>query len=91
MMGLSRVWRDGSGRDMTDPAVSGPEGWSMGWVLRLAETGPEAAAESIDLIEIRRPAGLADIANLGLTLSEAKELLARVQQAMVIAQARAPA
>ena len=60
----------------------------MGWVLRLAETGPEAAAESIDLIEMHRPAGLADIANLGLTLSEAKELLARVQQAMVAAQAR---
>jgi hypothetical protein len=60
----------------------------MGWVLRLAETGPDAAAESIDLIEIHRSSGLADIANLGLTLSEAKELLARVQQAIVAAQAR---
>ena len=60
----------------------------MGWVLRLAETGPDAAAESIDLIEIHRSTGLADIANLGLTLSEAKELLARVQQAVVAAQAR---
>ena len=60
----------------------------MGWILRLAETGPDAAAESIDLIEIHRSSGLADIANLGLTLSEAKELLARVQQAMVAAQAR---
>src|SRR5258706_16372325 len=59
----------------------------MGWVLRLAETGPDAA-ESIDLIEIDRSSGLADIANLGLTLSEAKELLARVQQAIVAAQAR---
>jgi hypothetical protein len=59
----------------------------MGWVLRLAEIGPDAAAESIDLIEIHRSSGLADIANLGLTLSEAKELLARVQQAMVAAQA----
>ena len=46
----------------------------MGWVLRLAETGPDAAAENIDLIEIHRSSGLADIANLGLTLSEAKEL-----------------
>ena len=87
-MGLSRVWGDGSDRDMTEPAVSGPEGSSMGWVLRLAETGPDAAAESIDLIEIHRSSGLADIANLGLTLSEAKELLARAQQAMVAAQAR---
>jgi hypothetical protein len=59
----------------------------MGWVLRLAETGPDAAAESIDLIEIHRSSGLGDIANLGLTLSEAKELLARVQQAIVVAQA----
>ena len=60
----------------------------MGWVLRLAETGPDAASESIDLIEIHRSSGLADIASLGLTLSEAKELLARVQQAMVAGQAR---
>ena len=60
----------------------------MGWVLRLAETGSEASAESIDLIEIHRSSGLADIANLGLTMSEAKELLARVQQAIVAAQAR---
>ena len=60
----------------------------MGWVLRLAETGPDAAAESIDLIEIHRSSGLADIANLGLSLSEAKALLARVQQALVAAQAR---
>ena len=59
----------------------------MGWVLRLAETGPDAAG-SIDLLEIHRSTGLADIANLGLTLSEAKELLARVQQAIVAAQAR---
>jgi hypothetical protein len=60
----------------------------MGWVLRLAETGPDAASESIDLIEIHRSSGLANIANLGLTLSEAKELLARVQQAIVAAQVR---
>jgi hypothetical protein len=60
----------------------------MGWVLRLAETGPDTAAESIDLIEIHRSSGLADISNLRLTLSEAKELLARVQQTMVAARAR---
>ena len=41
--------------------------------MRLAETGPDAAAENIDLIEIHRSSGLADIANLGLTLSEANE------------------
>src|SRR6202171_5906022 len=80
--GSPRVGGNRSDSDMTSPAVSGPEGSSWGWVLRLAETGPDAAAESIDLIEIHRLSGLADIANLGLTLSEAKELLARVPQAM---------
>jgi hypothetical protein len=49
---------------------------------------PYTAAESIDLIEIHRSSGLADISNLRLTLSEAKELLARVQQTMVAARAR---
>ena len=56
--------------------------------MRLVETCPDTAARSIDLIELHRSSGLADIANLGLTLSEAKELLARVQQAIVAAQAR---
>ena len=36
----------------------------MVWVLRLAETGPDAAGESIDLIEIHRSSGFADIAKL---------------------------
>ena len=38
-------------------------------------------------MEISRPNDLGDIANLGLTLPEAKQLLARVQQAVVAAQA----
>jgi hypothetical protein len=38
-------------------------------------------------MEIARPAALCDIANLGLTLAEAKQLLARVQQSLVAAQA----
>ena len=60
----------------------------MGWVLRLVETGPDSTADSVDLIEINRPTGLAEIANLGLTLPEAKQVLARMQQALVAAQAR---
>jgi len=40
------------------------------------------------VLEISRPRGLGDIANLGLTLPEAKQLLARVQRAVVAAQAR---
>ena len=34
-------------------------------------------------MEIRRPPGVGVLANLGLTLSEAKQLLTSVQQAMV--------
>jgi hypothetical protein len=39
-------------------------------------------------MEISGPNYLRDIASLGLTLPEAKQLLARVQQAVVAAQAR---
>ena len=39
-------------------------------------------------MEISRPDGLGDIAHLGLTLSEAKQLLASVQREIVAAQAR---
>ena len=60
----------------------------MGWVLRLVETGTANGAQSVDVMEISRPNDLRDIASLGLTLPEAKQLLARVQQAMVAAQVR---
>ena len=60
----------------------------MAWVLRLIETGVDGQAESLDVLEISRPDDLRDIAALGLTLPEAKQLLARVQQAVVAAQAR---
>jgi len=59
----------------------------MGWVLRLVETGTDDRARSVDVLEISRSRGLGDIANMGLTLAEAKRLLARVQQAVVAAQA----
>jgi hypothetical protein len=59
----------------------------MRWVLRLITTGDDARCLSTDLIEICRPEGLGDIANLGLTLPEAKQLLARVQRAVVSGQA----
>jgi hypothetical protein len=39
-------------------------------------------------MEIRKPDDLRDITNLGLTLAEAKQLLARVQRAISTAQAR---
>ena len=44
-------------------------------------------AAGVDVMEISRPSDLGDIADLGLTLAEAKQLLARVQQAVVAAQA----
>jgi hypothetical protein len=72
---------------MTYRVVSG-RGSCMGWVLRLVETGSDSVARSVDLMEIHRPPGLRDIANLGLTLPEARQLLARVQQVVIAAQVR---
>jgi len=60
----------------------------MGLVLQLVETGADSRTRSVDVIEIARPSDLRDIANLGLTLPEAKQLVARVQQEVVAAQAR---
>ena len=57
-------------------------------MLRLVQTGAEGEGPCLDVLEISRPDDVADIANLGLTLAEAKRLLARVQQEIVAAQAR---
>src|SRR5271163_3251268 len=62
-------------------------GSSMRWVLRLIETGMPSGVAGVDVMEISRPDGASNITDLGLTLSEAKQLLARVQQAIVAAQA----
>src|SRR6187551_673805 len=51
----------------------------MRWVLQLVETGTDSRTRSVEVLEISRPNDLGDIANLGLTLPEAKQLLARVQ------------
>jgi hypothetical protein len=59
----------------------------MEWMLRLVGTGIDGQSRSFDVMEISRPDGLGDLANLGLTLAEAKQLLARVQQDVVAAQA----
>ena len=58
----------------------------MGWVLRLIENGADGQARGLDVMEISRPENLRDVADLGLTLDEAKQILARVQQAVVAAQ-----
>src|SRR3954452_17696778 len=60
----------------------------MGWVLRLVETGVEGLGRSVDVMVIDRPGDLGDIAALGLTLSQGKQLVALVQQEIVTAQSR---
>jgi hypothetical protein len=62
-------------------------GLRMAWVLRLVETEIDDPARVIDVMDIRPLGALGDIANLGLTLSEAKQILARLQQAVVAVQA----
>ena len=60
----------------------------MGWIVRLVETGPAGRRRSVDVMEIDRPGDLTEIGNLGLSLSEGKRLLERVQQEVVAAQVR---
>src|SRR4051795_12544216 len=64
------------------------EGGYVAWVLRLVEIGAEGEGPYADVVEISRPDGLVDIADLGLTLAEAKLVLAGVQREIVAAQAR---
>jgi hypothetical protein len=58
------------------------------WPLRLVKTGAEGEGPCTDVMEISRPDGLGDIADLGLTVSEAKLLLANVQREIATAQAK---
>ena len=60
----------------------------VSWILRLVKTGAEGEGEATDVMEIDRPGDLRDIATLGLTLSEAKQLLSVLQREIVAAQAR---
>ena len=63
----------------------------MSWILRLVKTGAEGEGQVTDVLEIERPDDPCDIATLGLTLSEAKQVLEVLQQEIVAAQARAHA
>src|SRR3954453_1138864 len=60
----------------------------MGGVLRLVETGVDGSSRSVDVMVIDRPSDLGDIAALGLTLLQGKQLVALVQQEIVTAQSR---
>jgi hypothetical protein len=62
----------------------------MRWILRLVEADGEGESGCLDVMDIVRPDELGDIADLGLTLAEAKLLQARVQQGVAAAQARGP-
>jgi hypothetical protein len=57
----------------------------MGWVSRLVESGVEGSGRSVDVLEIIRPSDLGNLADLGLTLSQGRQLLALVQQEIVTA------
>jgi hypothetical protein len=70
------------------PSAVGDRGGGVTWILRLVQTVAEGEDPGTDLMEISRPDGLGDIAQLGLTLSEAKQLLANVQREIAAAQAR---
>src|ERR1700712_2648292 len=58
----------------------------MEWMLRLVATGLDGQSRSFDVMEISRPDDLGDIADLGMTLSEAKQLLGQVQRQVVAEQ-----
>jgi hypothetical protein len=60
----------------------------MGWVLRLVEAGVEGLGRSVDVMMIDRSDDLGDIAALGLTLAQGKQLVALVQREIVTAQSR---
>jgi hypothetical protein len=58
----------------------------MRWVLGLVGTRVDGQTVGVDIMEFSRRDCLEDIANLGLTLAEGKQLLARVRQEVVAAQ-----
>src|SRR3954449_3111437 len=84
--GPSRDWGCDGGRVFRARSLT--EGGYVAWVLRLVEIGAEGEGSCADVVEISRPDGRVDIADLGLTLAEAKLVLAGVQREIVAAQAR---
>src|SRR3954454_16240662 len=57
-------------------------------MLRLVETGAAGDGRSTDVMEITKLDDFRDIANLGLSLAEAKQVLAALQREAVAAQVR---
>ena len=58
----------------------------MNWTLCLVGTGSDGQSQSFELMAISRSDGLGDIAHLGITLPEAKQLLMQMQQRVVAEQ-----
>jgi hypothetical protein len=57
-------------------------------MVRLVQIGADGEESVTDVMTINRPDGLDDIANLGLTVADGKQVLAGLQQEIVAAQAR---
>jgi len=57
----------------------------------LVETRPAGPERSLDVLELGQLRDLRDIADLGMTSAEARQLLSRVQQAVIAAQSQAHA
>src|SRR5919107_1501126 len=60
----------------------------MKLVLRLVETGIDGSSRSVDVLEIVDRSDPGDIAALGVTLSQGKQLLGLIQREVVAAQCR---
>ena len=58
----------------------------MGWVLGLVETGVETPARITDVRDLPGFGELPEIAKVGLTLADAKQILARLQEEVVATQ-----
>jgi hypothetical protein len=60
----------------------------VAWIVRLVSIGAGGEEHSTDVVRIAKPDSLADLATLGLSLAEGKQLLAGIQREIVAAQAR---
>jgi hypothetical protein len=63
----------------------------VAWILRLVKIDVEGVEQDTDVTEINLPHDLGDLAHLGLTLTEAKLLLAGIQREIVGEQVRSDA
>src|SRR3954467_1139800 len=70
------------------PACGSVSGDSVAWIVKLVSIGAAGGERSTEVMRIARPDDLTDLATLGLTLAEGKQVLAGVQQELVAAQAR---